>query len=608
MPEETDFRARTVEEVNREGYTFHVPDYQRGYRWTQEQVKRLLDDLADWVPNTPYSLQPVIVHKDERKADVLDVVDGQQRLTTIALILGQDAKYTLRYETREETSEFLKTLCTGTDPYPEQEIENLFGKNGKLKQEDPKSHTIDNFHLLAAFRAINEWKAVDRNRRRFEDARKTLLNAKLLWYQITENPRIVFARINSGKIQLSDADLIKATLLKDAPKDRTFISREWDEIEQRLADDSFWAFLGQDLAHEYNRIEFLFRIIVPGNDERSDGTHILYNRCIQKYAGNAAGGTFHDLWREIWDLYETLLEWYQANPMYHRIGYLSRWNTSKGKKEFNVGEAYKKYLDSTKNDFVGWLDRNILDVLLSNIKDKNGGLPTDATELTDTVAYGETANRDIEKVLLLFNLPIVPNDWPPREGSSTEVSRYRYPFDLHLREKWSVEHIHAQSAKKPKTEEEIRDYLQAVKEMLEATGADDEDFGTIRQEVEQMLLDLDREQDDNIQMATPDTRINSIYEKIEEAMRDRKDSLDNLALLSGTLNTSIGNGFFFEKRRKIIAEDKAGRFIPRETRNGFLKYYSNSLSGALWDTEDRDHYIKAIRGRLQKWFDMRGEK
>lgn len=37
MPEETVFRIRAVEDINDAGYTFRVPDYQRGYRWTNEQ-------------------------------------------------------------------------------------------------------------------------------------------------------------------------------------------------------------------------------------------------------------------------------------------------------------------------------------------------------------------------------------------------------------------------------------------------------------------------------------------------------------------------------------------------------------------------------------------
>lgn len=68
--------------------SFFVPTYQRGYRWTETQVKELLEDLYDFVStkkdeNDYYCLQPIIVKKKE---DCWELVDGQQRLTALWLI------------------------------------------------------------------------------------------------------------------------------------------------------------------------------------------------------------------------------------------------------------------------------------------------------------------------------------------------------------------------------------------------------------------------------------------------------------------------------------------------------------------------------------------
>ena len=70
------------------GKSFFVPTYQRGYRWTETQVKELLEDLYDFVStkkdeNDYYCLQPIIVKKKE---DCWELVDGQQRLTALWLI------------------------------------------------------------------------------------------------------------------------------------------------------------------------------------------------------------------------------------------------------------------------------------------------------------------------------------------------------------------------------------------------------------------------------------------------------------------------------------------------------------------------------------------
>ena len=79
---------KTISELQE--LTFYIPDYQRGYRWTKEEVQTLLEDIdqfdltgkngiAPW-----YCLQPLVVKETECG---YEVIDGQQRLTTIFLIL-----------------------------------------------------------------------------------------------------------------------------------------------------------------------------------------------------------------------------------------------------------------------------------------------------------------------------------------------------------------------------------------------------------------------------------------------------------------------------------------------------------------------------------------
>ena len=69
-------------------YNFFIPSYQRGYRWGEKQVNELLDDISSFSKNKKeedfYCLQPIVVNKDN---DKYRVIDGQQRLTTIYIIL-----------------------------------------------------------------------------------------------------------------------------------------------------------------------------------------------------------------------------------------------------------------------------------------------------------------------------------------------------------------------------------------------------------------------------------------------------------------------------------------------------------------------------------------
>ena len=70
------------------GKSFFVPSYQRGYRWTETQIRELLEDLYDFASSKResgdyYCLQPVIV---KAKDEYWELVDGQQRLTALWLI------------------------------------------------------------------------------------------------------------------------------------------------------------------------------------------------------------------------------------------------------------------------------------------------------------------------------------------------------------------------------------------------------------------------------------------------------------------------------------------------------------------------------------------
>ena len=83
--------AELLDERFLKGRTFHIPDYQRGYRWTSQQVEELLQDLLVFAigeKNTDayYCLQPIVVRNDVAN-NRLEVIDGQQRLTTLKIIL-----------------------------------------------------------------------------------------------------------------------------------------------------------------------------------------------------------------------------------------------------------------------------------------------------------------------------------------------------------------------------------------------------------------------------------------------------------------------------------------------------------------------------------------
>ena len=83
----TDLRVDDTDQPIR----YRIPAYQRGYRWEPQQVSQLLEDIRDFTqrenpqPKEFYCLQPLVLRRNYDGA--FEVVDGQQRLTTLLLIL-----------------------------------------------------------------------------------------------------------------------------------------------------------------------------------------------------------------------------------------------------------------------------------------------------------------------------------------------------------------------------------------------------------------------------------------------------------------------------------------------------------------------------------------
>ena len=100
---------------------YKISSYQRGYRWkAEEQVRALLDDLKDFFQQPKgeiYCLQPIVVAKgQDEKGEFWEVIDGQQRLTTLFLllhVLGAEEVYDIDFEVRVNSAHLLTDIVEG---------------------------------------------------------------------------------------------------------------------------------------------------------------------------------------------------------------------------------------------------------------------------------------------------------------------------------------------------------------------------------------------------------------------------------------------------------------------------------------------------------------
>jgi hypothetical protein len=309
---------------------FFVPSYQRGYRWTERQVQDLLVDIWEFQAKADtqtkeafYCLQPIVVKK--REQGDWELVDGQQRLTTILLILIQledivkllvDSTFTLGYETRGATSGIF--------------LQNI----DRSKRDD----NIDFYHICNAADAINDWFAA-RNKVDKLAFIQCLLNTnangknvKVIWYELpdTEDSVAAFTRLNVGKIALTNAELIRALFLRSANFDDRSVSlyqlqiaQEWDQIEKKFQSNDFWYFLNQNEAIAGGRIEYLFSLIAAqGNASNITArdpyaTFHFYNGRINGADKNAASE-----WLNVKQHFMSVEEWFADRVLYHLVGYL----------------------------------------------------------------------------------------------------------------------------------------------------------------------------------------------------------------------------------------------------------------------------------------------
>jgi uncharacterized protein with ParB-like and HNH nuclease domain len=608
MGEENSNNMKSISELKE--YTFFVEDYQRGYKWGIQQVQELLDDVLDFNRgfDSFYCLQPVVVK--ELSETEYELIDGQQRLTTIFIILKclQKNSYNLTYRTRTSSEVFLIEISTLLKPVSlnleeerkvvQQTIDNAWLDFSNSK---PEYDNIDNYHFYGAYQHINAWLRLHSEKQSFFS--DNLLDfTKVIWYEqpITEDAEDVFVKFNQGKIELAQAELIKALFVLQINEEknvelRTFrlnqFAEEWNAIENELQDDSFWFFVSNDVSdnRKANRIDLLFDLIREKPKQSNDKLY-SYHLYLKEFTDYKKDKSLPELnWTSVRDLYNQLLEWFEDRKLYHLIGYI-------------VYERIKT-VSSLHSEFQKSTDKNAFAVTLQNFiadyfyKDKN----KEKYDL-ESISYSDH-NKQITSWLVLHNVV---------SYHSTDAY-YRFPFDrLKLENGWSLEHIHAQNTDKFETITELADWIKDIEDLANDFEKQESFDRTTLDNFKEKLRE-DGIQRDNVEIKQLEDKLNE-----EVAVYFQKDSIKNLCLLDGKTNSSIGNKFFGEKRRQILEidkmslneynsayhkNDKVKPFIPLTTKHAFLKYFTQEvdIQMTLWGAKDREDYLSHIKTSINNF-------
>jgi len=580
------------------GNHFYIPSYQRGYRWEEQQIIDLLNDILEFQKKVRsrkinvgefYCLQPLIVTK-RKNEDIWEVVDGQQRLTTIFILLSYLSTkgdygipadiFSIEYETREK----------------EDYSSKLFLQDITSTTEINKTN-IDFFRMSDAFLIIKKWFEVNKptigkfvdtliSCERNENGDDEENNIRFIWYPINvnndtdEKPNVTFAKYNQGKIDLTNAELIKAIFYltddnRDKKKHQIKIGYEWDDIENTLRKPDFWRFINPSTSKKYqNYIEFIFDLVATKyeskisfkikKDDRLRAFYIfneLISKNIKIYEESKYNNTSDFVWDEIKTYFRIFIEWYSSKDnenkftFFHLVGFLLQIG-------HNIETIKQLAETNSKSQFI--------DELKGIIKKHFGEV--DFNE----IGYDDDYDK-AKKILLLFNVI-----------STMNGGFNRFSFDRIS--SWSLEHIHAQQSEEINNEKEKRQLLEEQKEdifICKQEGLKDE----ITELLAMSIIDQ--------------TQFANLQQKIFDLSSDAGStihSIRNLALLTPSDNSSLNNAPFHRKRDKIKELDEKGSFIPMCTKNVFLKYYSKNVEQNLkWDKKDMDAYLAEMKTILNDY-------
>ena len=634
------------------GMNFYIPEYQRGYRWGKQQAVDLLEDISAFANKISddndeiYCIQPLVVSKRESDEDILKkckkedatledikkaikgswtVVDGQQRLTTIYILLrclNEDKCYEIEYGTRNKSKDFLTKINSDSD--------NSAGDN------------IDFYYMKEVYSAITGWlqnKSDSKN-----NLRAVLLNkVNFIWYDISGEDEIaVFTRLNIGKIPLTDSELIKALFLnrtnfcsKLNVEDKWLeikqhdIASEWDWIENALQNDEFWAFLHDVNYSKPTRIDFILDLIKNNdkyklykNEEGKNKKEAqLCNKVLKEKIGNDEHATFRyfneaflsrreidsdewldELWNKVKDYYQVFNEWYQDYRLYHYVGYLT---TIEGEK-FNVSSYVDEWNKKTKSEFVQYIKSKIVESLKS--KKWMEKLPDCRFDEDGSPNKTETVG-----ILLLHNIETIiqQNDKLVAESKYNLPNFSKFPFHLYKREKWQVEHIRPNAGDDFNKKDSDKLYLSLARPYINNQNLIDK--------IDKYLSTKDKNESENF-----NDILAEIWENGGALPEEDKNKIFNFVLLDESTNKEYGNQIFTVKRAFIANKERGLKirysydkgdlvkskpipeiaFVPPCTKNVFSKFYTTVPSTMVnWNTEDAEAYWKDMCDKLKFYFD-----
>ncbi len=582
---------------------FNIPEYQRGYKWTVDNIIQLLEDLKGFKQNSSdefYCLQNITITKTNINGhSCFNVIDGQQRLTTLFILISYIQRNMsnkvlsaesniLRYSIREETDKFLRESILTGDYWNDVEY---------------KPATKDQYYIAEVAKAVAEWFNINNL-----EERTILDHLKLIVNKVESGEEeTVFASLNGGKVDLDGADLVRAILITRAAKQK-YPSLISEKTLHQIANDDinlninikvsslgkineFRVKLGIELDMMNNwwsdrKVRSYFEQLLPNRISQNKSfkyseypIDLLYYAFFEAYKDKLAthgntdldlrifengidkdgeGGNDHlEFYKEVKEFHLTLVDWYNDDEIYNLLGYLMYNYKSASVSFAMLWNEWK--LTESKSDFKSKLKRIIREQLALAFPESD-----DSTDIADKL------------ILLRKSITNIAENWYVKDF----IIRFLPLLDL-IPEKKTVGNSVRTIFKRLNP-----DYFKCNQEDKEHVRSQ------TRQIAEENMTEEDR-------LA------------LEEENRQGINSIGNIVLLKASINRSYGN-VELVKKMDIIAREHImnDTYIRPHTLNVFLSKLQtlkdNGISedSVFWSEEDIVKTVKAIDSSLTDYLEL----
>lgn len=534
---------------SKEGVSFNIPDYQRGYKWTDDNINELLDDVNKFKmdesnPDAFYCIQNItLVNSGE--GNQYNVIDGQQRLTTLGILLCFIGKQNLVanklcYSVRESTGQFIKDW--------------IVSRRFWTESCAPEPKHMDEWYIQNAARVIQKWydtkgwlagvngsenKSVEESVFEEKLCEHTKLIVNILSERGTEHQ--TFANINSVKVPLDGADLIRAILITRSLNDilkgsptvatiRTYRVRmgmELDEMAIWWKNDDIKLFFGRMIPEKFDnaaKLQNFNKDVHP-----IDTLYLLYYLSKGKNVNEFSIRFFEENndYLEFRSLHNSFKDWFNDRDIYHYLGFLY----ANYPIRLPFSELHTMWESSRdRSDFVGKIKAIICEELVKGYAKEGEQLSyTDAKERLlgevrklNTNWYGDNSSK-CSKLLALRDILLL---------SKSKDTSVREPVSFFGSNNENLEHIGCQNP----CEEKMNDKQYWVDCIDSLPNDARSEFSKLKEEIE---------------------KAESVDETLRIKIKNQFtelgfNSIGNLVLLNGSVNQGFGNAKFSNKKMAII--------------------------------------------------------